>query len=405
MKKLLFFLFVFLTLPFLAFSQDNFNKTDLYFFYGQGCPHCAKAEIFLDEIKDIYPKLNIIKHETYSDSESRELFAKMAQAFGTEISGVPTFFIDSKVIVGYSTEIGDNVSDEIERCIAQGCISPMEKVVAMESENNKQNDLSEINNNSPLKQEVIEITGSSSSSESPELQKQKQLFQTLSIPAVLSAAAVDAINPCAFAVLIILLTTILASKNRKKALYAGFSFTLSIYISYFLMGVGLFSAISASGITHTFYFIVAILAVIIGLFNLKDYLWYGKWFIMEVPMSWRPLLKKIIKSVVSVPGAFLTGFVISLFLLPCTSGPYIVILGLLAHSATFNYALLLLAIYNFIFILPMLIITLAIYYGLTTTEKAEKWRTDKLKILHLIAGLILLLLGIGMFVAIWLGMI
>ena len=101
----------------------------------------------------------------------------------------------------------------------------------------------------------------------------------------------------------------------------------------------------------------------------------------------------------------LIGFVVSLFLLPCTSGPYIVILGLLAKATTKDYAILLLLLYNFIFILPMLLITGAIYFGFTTTEQAEEWRKTKLKVLHLIAGVILILLGIGMFIAMSLGMI
>ena len=227
----------------------------------------------------------------------------------------------------------------------------------------------------------------------------------LTLGAVVSAADVDAINPCAFAVLIILLTTISITHNRRRALYAGLAFSLSIFISYLLMGVGLFSAINAAGITKTFYLVVAILAIFIGLFNLKDYLWYGKWFRMEVPMSWRPRMKIFLKSVTSVPGAFFIGFLISLFLLPCTSGPYLVILGLLSNVATRNVAFLLLLLYNFIFILPMLLITFGVYFGFTTTEKTEEWRRRKLKLLHLIAGLIILSLGIGMLVALYLGKI
>ena len=171
------------------------------------------------------------------------------------------------------------------------------------------------------------------------------------------------------------------------------------------MGLGLYSAIQASGLTHTFYTVIAILAIVVGIFNLKDYLWYGKWFVMEVPMSWRPRLKALINSVTSVPGAFFVGFAVSLFLLPCTSGPYIVILGLLAHTTTKGYALELLALYNLIFVSPMILITGAVYFGFTTTEKAEEWRTKKLKVLHLIAGLIILGLGVVMLGSIWLGYI
>ncbi len=382
MKKqlLLLILGIILIVPF-TFAQDS---VDLVFFYGQGCPHCAKMETFLDEIQEDYPELNIIKYEVYSNQENAQLFIEMSELYGAEVKGVPTTFIDDKVIAGFNNNLAKTIEQEINRCIGESCKSPIEK---LESNGHNIND-------------TITITGDSSPSENPE---KTQTTKKLSILAVISAAAVDAINPCAFAVLIILLTTVLATKNRKKAIFAGFAFTLAIFISYFLMGIGIYSAVRATGLTHTFYSIVAALAILIGLFNLKDYLWYGKWFIMEVPLKWRPKMKALIKGITSIPGAFLIGFVVSLFLLPCTSGPYIVILGLLAKAATKNYALALLLLYNLIFILPMLIITFVISFGITTTEKAEQWRTRHLRVLHLIAGIIILLLGIGMFIAMGLG--
>lgn len=231
------------------------------------------------------------------------------------------------------------------------------------------------------------------------------MIDGLTLGAVIGAAAVDAINPCAFAVLIILISTISAKINRKKALYSGLAFSFTIYVAYLLMGLGIYSAVAAAGIAYKFYFIVAILAILLGLFNLKDYLWYGRWFIMEVPLSWRPRLKILIKSVTSVPGAIVVAFLVSLFLLPCTSGPYIVILGLLSKATTRLYAFILLLIYNFIFILPMLIITLGIYYGFSTPERMERWRIRQLKVLHLIAGIIILCLGIGMLLALKFGWI
>ncbi len=215
----------------------------------------------------------------------------------------------------------------------------------------------------------------------------------LTIPAVIGAAAVDAINPCAFAVLILLTTTILANGNKNKALHAGLAFTGSIYISYFLMGLGLFSAIQAAGLTRTFYIVVTALAFIVGLLNIKDYFWYGKGVLMEVPISWRPRMKKLISSIVSVPGAFAIGFVVSLFLLPCTSGPYIVILGLLAENVTKAVGVWYLLLYNLIFVLPMLAITWIVYKGISTTEKLERIRQTKLRLLHLIAGLIIIAIG------------
>jgi len=114
---------------------------------------------------------------------------------------------------------------------------------------------------------------------------------------------------------------------------------------------------------------------------------------MEVPLSWRPKMKKIITSVTSAPAALLAGFLVSLFLLPCTSGPYIVILGMLAEKATRLSALGYLLLYNFIFVLPMMVITLIVYKGFKTAT-LERWRAKRIKLFHLIAGLIMIGLGI-----------
>jgi cytochrome c biogenesis protein CcdA/glutaredoxin len=365
-------LMLFSFIPF-NLAEDTNNETTLHFFYGKGCPHCASGLKFLDSLESKYSSLKIEKHETYFNQTERELFEEMTSAFGERIEGVPTTFVDNKIIVGFSDSIANSIEEEIKNCIEKGCENPIDKI--------KDN-------------ETMKLIGDKTTA-----------FEKLTIPAVVSAAIVDAINPCAFAVLIILVSTILISSDRKKALLAGLAFSLSIFISYFLMGIGLYSAIQASGLSHNFYLVVAILAIFIGIFNLKDYLWYGKFFVMEVPKSWRPKMKSLIGGITSVPGAFAMGFVISLFLLPCTSGPYIVILGLLAKATTKSYALILLVFYNLIFILPMILITLAIFFGLTTTKKAERLRKKKLKILHLIAGIIILCLGIGMLFAIKLGMI
>ncbi|NQU78491.1 cytochrome c biogenesis protein [Candidatus Woesearchaeota archaeon] len=364
-----------------AIDTSDDNSVHLLIFYGRGCPHCVKEEGFLKDMEEKYPTLEVHRYEVYFDKDNRQLLENLVMNYNTEIGGVPTTFINSKVITGFSDSISRNIEQEIIHCAKNICQNPLESI---EKDNN----------------ETITITGDASLSEEP---GQTKVLNKLTIGAVIIAATVDAINPCAFAVLIILLSTILAAGKRKRVLAAGLAFTASIYISYLLMGLGLFSALQAAGLTRTFYLIVSVLAIAVGLFNLKDYLRYGKWFVMEVPMKWRPKMKSLLKGVTSVPGAFLIGFVISLFLLPCTSGPYIVILGMLAKTATKEYAMMLLLLYNFVFVLPMIIITLLIYFGFTTTARAEHWRTRKIKILHLIAGIIMLILGGIMLITIGLG--
>ena len=229
----------------------------------------------------------------------------------------------------------------------------------------------------------------------PQISEQKNSLTSLSILTIIGAALVDSINPCAIAVLLILMGALLIAGDKKKALKAGFAFTASIYIAYFLFGIGLFSVIQISGLSYWFYKIIGILAIIIGLANVKDFFWYGGGgFVMEIPRNWRPKLKEMLSKVTSPLGAFLMGFVVCLFELPCTGGPYIVILGLLADKMTLFSSIPLLLLYNFVFIIPLIIITLLIYFGFANVENATKWKDNNLRILHLIAGIIMLALGI-----------
>src|SRR3989344_8007354 len=106
-------LLLLLLVPFLVSSQE---KTDLVFFYGKGCPHCEQLESFLDQIKDKYPRLSIISYEVYFNDENRQLFGEMAKLYNTEIQGVPTLFINDKVIVGFSNSISVSIEQELEKC-------------------------------------------------------------------------------------------------------------------------------------------------------------------------------------------------------------------------------------------------------------------------------------------------
>jgi cytochrome c biogenesis protein CcdA/glutaredoxin len=365
MRKILLVVLLLLATPCPGAAQSpaqQAKRVDMVLFYGRGCPHCAAMRDFLQAMQEKYPALSVREYEVYFDAANDRLFERMANAYHVEIAGVPTAFLGDQAFAGYADETRPEVEAAIRRCLAQGCESPLKRVAGAAA-----------------------------------------TVRPLTVSAVLLGAAVDAINPCAFAVLIILITTVLGAGGRKRALRAGLAFSLSIFISYYLMGIGLYSAIEAAGVSRALYIAVSALAIVVGLFNLKDYLWYGKWFIMEVPLSWRPALKRTIQGVTSTPGAFVVGVVVSLFLLPCTSGPYIVILGLLAETETRMSAMLWLLLYNILFVSPMIGITAAVYFGLTTAEKAEAWRTAHLQTLHLVAGAIILLLGLAMAASLWLG--
>ena len=311
-------------------------------FYGNGCFHCAKVEEF---IKNNELDIGIEKKEIYQNKQNAEEFNDICDEKSIDVTqrGVPLLYTpDGECIVG----------------------------------------------DKPI---ITYLQGKKLST--PASTPDAGTARVLTIPILIGAALVDSINPCEFAVLLILMTTILASGSKRRALFSGLAYSLSIFISYFLMGLGLYSAISSAGTTSVFIKIIGVVAIAIGLFNIKDFIWYGKFFVMEVPMSWRPKLKALVRSITGPISAFLIGFIVSVFLLPCTSGPYIVILGMLGHGETYTKAILLLVLYNIIFILPMIGITVAVYFGMNV-ERAEETRTRNLRFLHLIAGVIMFAMGI-----------
>ena len=114
-----------------------------------------------------------------------------------------------------------------------------------------------------------------------------------------------------------------------------------------------------------------------------------------MPLSWRPKVKRIIAGVTSPLGAFFVGTFVTVFLLPCTIGPYVIaggILSVLELIKTIPWLLL----YNAIFVLPMLAITLLVYLGIAKVEDVAGWKEKNIRKLHAIAGAIMLSLGIAM---------
>lgn len=221
---------------------------------------------------------------------------------------------------------------------------------------------------------------------------------------IVSLAAVDAINPCALAVMAIVLITLLTQDptKKRKVLLGGLSFTLAVFILYFLYGmimIQFFShIIPETGRFSNYVFKgFGIFAILLGILNLKDFFIYKPGGLgTEMPMKMRPRVKQLIKKITSPKGAFIIGLIVTLFLLPCTIGPYIIASGKLSILNFFKTIPWLL-LYNIIFILPMIIITLLIYFGLTTINKVSGWKEKNIKYLHLVEGLILTTLGILMF--------
>ncbi|MBN1896214.1 MAG: hypothetical protein JW789_00615 [Candidatus Aenigmarchaeota archaeon] len=224
----------------------------------------------------------------------------------------------------------------------------------------------------------------------------------LSLTAILSLAALDAINPCAIAVLTLMLISILTynPKKRRNILLAGMAFTMSVFVMYMFYGLVIIRFLQVMStiayIREMLYGVLGACAVVLGILNIKDFFWYKPGGLLtEMPMRMRPTAKKIINGITTPRGAFLVGAFVTVFLLPCTIGPYIIAGGILS-ALELMAAVPWLLLYNIIFVLPMIGITLAVYVGVRKVDDVSGWKDRNIRHLHLISGIIIMLLGIGM---------
>ena len=340
------------------------------------CPDCERLDQFVTDLQTLHPEL-AVRRVSADEEEGQKLLERLAKFYRVRGS-TPALFVGDTVVVGgmmypgrdkarpfaFSDEDKALLTARVERAIEQKASPPIEKL---------------------------------------------QVREKATLWAVIGSALLDSINPCDFAVMLLLLGRLLVIGKRQKVIWAGLVWSAGVYIVYFLMGYVFYTLLGVTVGTRSlrvpYILAVSSIAILMGLWQMKDLLWYGKWFSIEVPESWKPALKRVTNSVVSLPGVFIAGMVDALFLAPCTSGPYLAILSLLSTTTTRIQGVLLLLLYNLIFILPMIGIAVTVHFGITTTARAERWRTAKMGTFHFITGVVMVALGVGMIIGVQLGYI
>lgn len=385
--KIIIWIFIFLWLSL------SFNFAQEYiFFYGNGCTHCAKVEKFFKE-NDVKKYFSIQEKEVYFNRNNLKEFADYAKKLNISSDQMWVPFLVINWSGGECTSLAWDASiikyfqDKLDAVSNKTCTHSWCNLVSCNHE--------DCTDKNCQKQWTIVSTSTWSSDTVVSLTRQRLWFFWIMLPAALS----DSINPCAFAVMLLLLTAILSRhQSRKKTLLAWALFALAVFLSYLAMGVWLFSALASANNTFILKLIVWILWILVWLANLKDYFRYGKWFVMEVPMARRPKMQDIIYGVSSPWWAFVVWILVSLFLLPCSSGPYFTILWYLSSQSKelTNWWYFYLIVYNFIFVLPMLIIAGLVGFGYSTVDKLAKIKHTNTKLIHLIVGL--LMLGLWIYV-------
>ncbi|MBD3329021.1 hypothetical protein GF357_00835 [Candidatus Dojkabacteria bacterium] len=223
------------------------------------------------------------------------------------------------------------------------------------------------------------------------------IFFDVSLPVVIFGALADSFNPCAWSALIFLVTTLLSIQaSRKKMLKIGITYITTIFSCYLLIGIGLFSFLqyAPTGWSRVLYGILGVIVLIAAAIELKDVFWYGKGISLKIPeKSWGKIKSFMIKS--TVPATITVAALISILEFGCTGGVYLPIIAMLSSDIAQNALLgvIYLIIYNFIFVLPLIIILGLVVNGYAY-KKIEEFRKHNRKLMRLISGLVMLALGV-----------
>ncbi len=212
---------------------------------------------------------------------------------------------------------------------------------------------------------------------------------------IVSLAAVDAVNPCTLAVLGLMLMSVLTYNPTRKRniLLAGLAFVFSVFVMYLLYGLVIVESFqllsSLKTVQFWLYKAVALGAIILGCLKIRAF------FRAKAVCPVDSRIGRIVLKITCPRGAFLVGALVTVFLLPCTIGPYIICGGILCELGILK-SLPWLLFYNLIFVLPMLAVVLIIYFGFGKVEDVTSWQARNIKYLHLAAGLVITLLGMAM---------
>ena len=118
MKKRFAFLFIFALFLFVPFvsTVDAKQVVNVYLFYGDGCPHCANAEEFFDDLKEdsnYSGKFNLVEYEVWYNDDNADLMEEVGDELDTTVTGVPFIVVGDQYFEGYTTAIESSIKTAI----------------------------------------------------------------------------------------------------------------------------------------------------------------------------------------------------------------------------------------------------------------------------------------------------
>jgi thiol-disulfide isomerase/thioredoxin len=377
-------------------AADGTPTVRLYYFYSPTCPHCQAAAPFIDELKARWPWLEVEKFSVKDNRKNAKFYYETALSVGTKALSVPGFVFCRQVLIGYDSAdtTGAEIAAALESCHQRVLDSGVRGMSA-----------------TPSAPGTLPTTGAQTQVIEGQAGTTVNLpfvgpvdAKALSLPVLtLVLAGMDAFNPCAFFVLLFLLSLLVHAKSRTRMAIVGGTFVLFSGLVYFVFMAAWLNVFLIAGELRVITIIAGLLALTVAALNIKDFFWFKEGPSLSIPEAAKPGLFKRMRGIVAtgslgpmLASTVLLAIVANSYELLCTAGFPMVYTRVLtlAELDTWQYYAWL-AVYNVIYVIPLL----AIVIVFVRTMGARKLTESEGRILKLVSGFMMLGFGLLLLVA------
>ena len=315
-------------------------QAEFVLFAHPSCVHCNKLKNeYWPKLKEKYKdKVHFTEYDI-SVPENNLIFRETAKEYKIKDLGYPAAVVGSTYLMGYPTEIGLYAEAAIEKAV--------------------------------LKKETTRVIVPKNEQEAE--QAAKATFQTFTFWAIIGNGLIDGINPCAFAVIVFFISFLSVYKyNRREIILVGSAYCVAVYITYFLLGFGVFNFLYAmrgfSYVIKAFYILTALVCLVFFVLSIYDFWIYKKTkksqgMLLQLSQNNKVRVHKIMgfflrdkqsSAVRLILAALVVGFAVSLVEAVCTGQVYIPTCVLIMQDPQFRVrAVTYLVLYNLMFIIPL----------------------------------------------------
>lgn len=370
---------------------QNTSEVNVYFFWGDGCPHCEKEAPFLESLAEKYSGVKINKYEVWHSTQNQKFLTEIGKKLDVNISGVPFTVIGDKHIVGFYNEAttGVEIENLVKNCLKNTCPDPIAEIVNLTIPENE--------NSATPNEQTTENTKNEKIIYLPFLGEIDAM--NFSLPALtIIMGGLDGFNPCAMWTLIFLISLLLGMEDKRKMWILGSTFIVASALVYFVFMAAWLNLILFIGLVAWIRIIIGLIALFGGGYNLKEYFTAPEGVCKVTSSDKRQKFFEKLKDIahqknfyLALGGIIILAFAVNLVELICSAGLPAVYTQVLALSnlATWQYYSYLL-LYIFVFMLDDLIVFIIAMTTLQMTGITTKYT----RLSHLIGGILMLIIGL-----------